>query len=442
MSADGFNPAQVDASSASPLSNSGDAIHSSDGGSHIDETHALTIPSPNIDFGSGGGGGGGGGLGMLDLDEVEYTVGALDAQQYWIQNCVWMRRPRVKQFLQPKFCAIILVLTLTGCFLALATTLMTVPKLPDIVGAASDAPVVVANPDLHCSTDAPAQTWSPGSVLIRDPAAPSARLLVFDPSGVAGSSSAALAKLYNISVWDFVARFDGLVVTLYGPSLSTLGVADSGAGALGAPDLPQLFNSWGLLAGQWQVASAAEWYAKQTVQALVAVLIPASTSNVTNSNGTVISVTTTPASSRIEAAYGLKNSAGVPTSFYLFNNRTDVHTKDYALITQAANTTGGGGNSSTGAQRSAASSSSVPSTSRFIINIPAVSSSSSSTGSAAASATSTGSSSSSSTGSASPSSPVFPPHPSYSPLPFWRMRLFVSGSTLSVCAEKFVQPTT
>ena len=99
-----------------------------------DSTALSIVSSPRI--GTGGLGG------AIDLDEVEYTApsSAEDQAQYWVENCAWMKQARVRQFLRPKFCAIVLALTLTGCFLALAVGLMAVPSFSSSGAGAVEEP--------------------------------------------------------------------------------------------------------------------------------------------------------------------------------------------------------------------------------------------------------------------------------------------------------------
>lgn len=374
------------------VSTSSDALgasHSSfggDGGLGSTGQSVVSLASPSI--------GSGGGLDPLDLDEVEYTVRPEEGKLYWVQRCVCLKNPRVKQFIRPKFLAIILVIVLTGVFLSLAITLMTVPRFEDAVTVTE--PPVTPTPD-SCATSLP---WPQGYSLLRNPFAPAAELVVLPfVSWVApGSPTGTLQDAFNISSWDLIASFNGSIVRLYGSS-RVITEADTGIGRLGEIDRPERFNSWGTLAERSD-ARADEWYGQQSIEVLLAIAasdVSSSSSSTGAAAGSSVATndsstggafsgdsSSTGASSPSSAFAGfianpaLVNSVtATATQFYLYNNRTDVHTGNYALAGVVS---------------------------------PAVNATS------------------------------FPNNPEYNPRPLWRLRLYVQADlTLRYCADAFVE---
>jgi len=416
---------------ARPGSSSGfDAAESEDmlgstGASVGMSSSALRPTSPRI--------GTAGGLDVLDLDELDYAVpkDELSGGKWWVQQpCAWAREPRVKQFLRPKFCAIPLTLTLSACFLALAITIMTVPKIDD----ADDSPSSTA--PLDCSP----VLWQPGAVLIRDPLHLSQLMLLPLLPGLVNytSVSVPLLSYFALNEWDMLAEFNGTHLTFFGPR-RLIADTDTGVGALGDRDRPEGFNSWAAqpaVDGAWRKMTD-EWYGTyQSIRIFSTAAAgnggsaassssssSSSTGNAGNANSSTGSARRLLSSTRsllqssadgavvvsdvssdplIEAASSVSpHGLGRVIPFYLFNNRTDVHTGAYGLKSAVTPTSpsGAGGISS--------------------------------------------SSSSSSTGAADPSSAVYPPHPEYNPLPTYRLRLFIShepSPSLLMCGERFVQP--
>ncbi len=422
------------------------------------------LASPRIGRGAGG-------LDPLDLDDVEYTVPSSEANKFWVtQPCAWARQPRVKQFLRPKFCAIPFTLTITACFISLAITLIVLHMVKD--PAASIAPNISEPENLRCQP----QLWTPGAFLIRNPLSLSTLMLLSLSPSFINYTSVTLPLLthFNVSTWDHIAVFNGTHVKLYGPAVQIKDAdTHAGAGALGRPpDTPQGFNSWGFRgpaatgwSREWETNSADEWFGRQEIAVFDAYTGPSGQSEAgaggggaagggSAGGGNVASTgvgrrrrlladkssTASPSSAdtvssrEASALSGSElTSAGLLTRWYLFNNRTDVHTGAYAMRQQS---NGGGGGGTDKAGGTVASSSSTGST-------QSSSSRSSSTGVAGnrgTGASTPSSSSSSSTGVAGPSAPRHPINPFYNPRPIYTLRLFVQGNELRVCGEAFTVP--
>jgi hypothetical protein len=330
---------------------------------------------------------------------------------------------------------------------------MTVPTFDDDGGGDFTPPV--ANATLDCSP----LLWQPGAVLIRDPQRLNKLILLPLLPGLVNYTTLTVPLLayYNVTEWDMLASFNGSHVHLFGPQRPIAeGDPFTGAGALGARDRPEGFNSWAavpVLGEEAWKQTTEQWYNKyQSIRLFDPSTVPGTTvesstggsasSNSTGSSSSTASARrllqtgsssstgsgtgggTTGGSSSpffsdplIEAAsYADTHGFGRVAPFYLFNNRTDVHIGAYKVNTPSSPSSGGDGTVESGN-----------------------SSSSSSTGGSGAADSSSSSTGASSSG--TNDAELYPPHPNYNPLPFSRMRLFVLGQQLHVCGERFVQPS-
>lgn len=273
----------------------------------------------------------------IDLDEVEYTA---PSEEYWVQTCRCLRQPRVKQFCRANFLGLVGALVMTGVFLAVIITIMVVPQ-----GATSTEPVGgTTGGSTACSTFI---AWPSGSVLIRNPNLIT-QLITYTSRSAADATTTKVGidAAFEVTEWDFVARYDadsGLI-RLYGPSIA-IADADAHFGAAGAWDTPATHNSFGFLPNQYSVASAASWYGREVID-------PSDPTSTSVTRRALHQQKTTEASRRtqivlplphsLRGTNGTSNSTGSSpgvtlgeVTFYVFNNRSDVHIGAYRTTTAA-----------------------------------------------------------------------------------------------------------
>ena len=244
----------------------------------------------------------------IDLDEVEYTA---PSEEYWVQTCRCLREPRVKQFCRPKFLGIIGALVLTGVFLAVIITIMIVPQgnatLDEVAETTQqhNTTTITTFAPLKCTM---LSVWSAGSVLLRDPYNLD-NLITFNPTPLSLPIHT-IANDWNITEWDYIARYNGTVISFFGNSI-TINTKDTNWGAAGAVGQRATHNSFGYLANQYNVSSSSAWAGNERLDPknpIVTVNSPNGTSS--NSPGQSLALT--------------------DISFFIFNSRSDVHTGAYA----------------------------------------------------------------------------------------------------------------